>query len=71
VPTINRVFTPSDKEVAWARQVVQAAEEAERASGSGALQLASSEFVDVAVVRRAESLLRLADALRLRGAVEA
>lgn len=65
VPIINRVFTPTADEVARARDVVQAAAEAE-ATGSGALQLPTGEFVDVPVVRRAEELLRLADALEGR-----
>jgi citrate lyase subunit beta/citryl-CoA lyase len=62
VGTINTVFTPTADEVNWASQVVAAAQRAE-ASGSGALQLADGEFVDVAIVRRAENLLALARAL--------
>ncbi len=61
VPVINAVFTPSDDEVARAREVVDAAAHAEDA-GAGALRLSSGEFVDVAVVRRAEAVLRLAQA---------
>jgi citrate lyase subunit beta/citryl-CoA lyase len=60
VPIINRVFTPSATELEWARQVITAAEDAERSAGSGALQLPGGEFVDVAIVRRAQQLLDLA-----------
>ncbi|HEX8967639.1 MAG TPA: CoA ester lyase [Chloroflexota bacterium] len=67
VPVINRVFTPSEDDLAWARGIVEAARDAERSSGTGAFQLPGGEFVDVAVVRRAEALLQLAD--RLAGGV--
>jgi citrate lyase subunit beta / citryl-CoA lyase len=62
VATINRVYTPSQAEVDHAREVVAAAARAE-AAGSGALRLPSGDFVDVAIVRRAEAVLRLAEAL--------
>jgi citrate lyase subunit beta/citryl-CoA lyase len=62
VPIINSVYTPSEDEVAWASEVVAAAERAE-ADGSGALQLPNGEFVDVAIVRRAQDVLALAQAL--------
>jgi citrate lyase subunit beta / citryl-CoA lyase len=62
VPIINAVFTPAGEEVAWARQVVEASERAE-AAGSGALQLPNGDFVDVAIVRRAQDILALAEAL--------
>ena len=61
VATINRVYTPTDEEVTWARNVVAAAASAE-ATGSGALRLPNGDFVDVAIVRRAEDILRLAEA---------
>jgi citrate lyase subunit beta / citryl-CoA lyase len=62
VPIINAVFTPSTSEIAWAREVVEASSSAE-ASGSGALRLPNGDFVDVAIVRRAEATLRLAESL--------
>ena len=62
VPTINRVYTPSDEEVRQAREVITAAASAE-AAGSGALRLPNGDFVDVAIVRRAEAVLQLAEAL--------
>ena len=63
VPIINAAFTPSDSEVAAARDVVSAAASAET-TGSGALRLANGDFVDVAIVRRAEATLQLSEALR-------
>ncbi|MBV9578181.1 MAG: CoA ester lyase [Chloroflexi bacterium] len=62
VPIINAVFTPSAAEVAQAREVVAAANAAE-ATGSGALRLPNGDFVDIAVVRRAEAILELDAAL--------
>jgi citrate lyase subunit beta/citryl-CoA lyase len=62
VPIINAVFTPSEVEIAAARQVIESARNAE-ATGSGAIRLPDGDFVDVAIVRRAEATLRLADAL--------
>jgi citrate lyase subunit beta/citryl-CoA lyase len=62
IPVINRAYTPGDEEVSRAREVVTAARSAE-ATGSGALRMPNGEFVDVAIVRRAEAVLRLAEAL--------
>ncbi len=64
VPIINSIFTPSESEITQARSVLAAAASAEVA-GTGALRLANGDFVDVAIVRRAEAILRLADALKL------
>ena len=62
VPIINAAFTPTDAEVARAREIVAAAAAAER-TGSGAVQLADGEFIDAPVLRRAEAILHLAQAL--------
>jgi len=67
LPAIHEAFTPTEDEVAHARAVVAAQEQAER-SGSGATTTgaeagAGREFVDVAVVRRAEETLALAERL--------
>ncbi|GAC1322020.1 MAG: aldolase/citrate lyase family protein [Chloroflexota bacterium] len=59
VPVVNRVFSPSEDELGWAREVLSAATQASQ-SGYGTLQLTGGEFVDVAIVRRAERLLELA-----------
>ncbi|MFN8534300.1 MAG: CoA ester lyase [Dehalococcoidia bacterium] len=56
---INRVYTPTDDEIALANEIVEAAETAEDL-GIGALRLPSGEFVDVPVVERARALLTLA-----------
>jgi citrate lyase subunit beta/citryl-CoA lyase len=62
VPIINAIFTPSESEVMQAREVVSAATTAE-ATGSGALRLPNGDFVDVAIVRRAQATLDLDRAL--------
>ena len=71
VAVINRIFTPTAEELAWARQVIDTAREAEQTAGTGALQLATGEFIDVAVVRRAEALVQLAEAIGAAAAQEA
>ena len=65
VPIINTVFTPSETEVAQAREVVSAASAAEK-SGTGALRLPNGDFVDVAIVRHAQAILELDAALQNR-----
>jgi citrate lyase subunit beta/citryl-CoA lyase len=59
VPIVNAAFTPDADELRVAREVVSAAHQA-AAAGVGALRLANGDFVDLAVVRRAEDTLRLA-----------
>ncbi len=61
IETINEGFSPSSDEVAHARRVLAAFEEAER-EGRGATSL-DGRVIDVPVVRRARSLLALADAM--------
>jgi citrate lyase subunit beta / citryl-CoA lyase len=56
LPTLHEVFTPSEREVGWAREVVAAFE----AAGGAALRLPGGEFVDLPVARRARRLLELA-----------
>ena len=62
VDLINSAFSPSDAEVAHARRVVAAFEEAER-QGRGSTSL-DGQVVDVPVVKRARALLEAADSLR-------
>ncbi len=62
--TINALFAPSPEEVEYARQVVQAFEEAE-AAGKGATSL-EGKMIDVPVVRRARSLLAQAETIAQR-----
>src|SRR5205814_688364 len=52
---IHAAFTPTDVELGWAREVVDAFE----AAGGAALQLPSGELVDVPVAERARRLLTL------------
>jgi citrate lyase subunit beta/citryl-CoA lyase len=56
LPILHEVFTPSERELGWAREVVAAFE----AAGGAALRLPGGEFVDLPVARRARRLLELA-----------
>jgi citrate lyase subunit beta / citryl-CoA lyase len=56
LPVLHDVFTPSDRELRWAREVVAAFE----AAGGSALRLPDGEFVDLPVAERARRLLQLA-----------
>ena len=58
---INEVFSPSPDEVAYARTVMEAWEQAE-AEGRGSLSI-DGRMVDVPVVKRAQNLLAFADAI--------
>ena len=62
VAIINEVFTPTPKQISWARMVL----EAFQAAGGDATRLSTGEFVDQPVARRAERLLELAAALEAR-----
>jgi citrate lyase beta subunit len=53
VPIVNRVFLPSEREVAWARRVVDEFE----ASDAGVLAV-NGEMIDLPVVERARRILR-------------
>ena len=64
IPVVNRVFTPSDEEVAFAERVVSAFEKAE-AEGSAAFQL-DGKFIDYPIVYRAQRLLKAVTAIRER-----
>jgi len=56
---LHNVFTPSDKELAWARMVLDAFD----AAGGGAVRLPDGEFVDLPVAGRARRTLELAGRL--------
>jgi citrate lyase subunit beta / citryl-CoA lyase len=58
---VHRVFSPSEAEIAQAKRVVDAAEQAE-ARGSGAVAL-EGKMIDRPVLARAQRILRLAEAL--------
>ncbi len=60
LPIINRVFSPSAEERSRARAIIEAAGAA-AAAGSGSFRLSDGTFVDRAIVRQAELLVRLAE----------
>jgi len=62
VDVINTLFLPTEAEIEHAQRVVAAFEEAERA-GRGSTSL-DGKVIDVPVVKRARSMLALADALK-------
>lgn len=57
VDVVNRVFTPTDEEVAFARRVVEAFEKAEK-EGSSSIQL-DGFFIDYPIVYKARKTLAL------------
>ncbi len=64
IDIINQAFSPSPEEVEYARQVVAAWDQAE-AEGRGSVAL-EGRMIDVPVVRRAQKLLALAEAIQVR-----
>ena len=64
VPLANAAFRPTDAEIAHARRVVQAAGQAE-AQGVAAF-VVDGRMIDGPFLRRAESVVRLADTLEAR-----
>ncbi|MEE8465349.1 MAG: CoA ester lyase [Dehalococcoidia bacterium] len=66
IDIINETFSPSPEEIAYARQVMDAWEEAE-AAGRGSLAI-DGRMVDVPVVKRAQNLLAFAEAIDASGA---
>ena len=62
---INQVFSPAPDEVAYARRIIDAWDKAE-AEGRGSLAL-DGRMVDVPVVKRAQNLLAVADAIEGQG----
>ena len=57
--SINKLFSPSEEAVKYAKKVIEVFEEAER-NGSGATSL-DGKMIDVPVVKRARNLLELAN----------
>ena len=66
VPAINEVFSPSLKDIAYAREVMEVIEEGKR-QGKGAVSL-HGKMVDKPIVDRARRVLEAAEALGLGGA---
>jgi citrate lyase subunit beta/citryl-CoA lyase len=65
VDVVNRVFTPTDEEVAFARRVVEAFDKAER-EGSSSIQL-DGFFIDYPIVYKARKTLELVEAVEGKG----
>ena len=65
IDPINELFSPRPEDVAYARRVMEAWHEAE-AAGRGSLNL-DGKMVDVPVVKRAQNLLALAEAINSAG----
>ena len=65
IETINQTFSPHPDDVAYAREVVEAWSQAE-AAGRGSLDL-HGKMVDVPVVKRAQNLLALVEAIEQGG----
>ena len=66
VGTVNRVFTPSEDEIAFAERVVAAFEKAE-SEGIASIQL-DGKFIDYPIVYRAQRLLERVATIRAREA---
>ena len=64
IAVVNRVFTPSDAEIAFAERVAAGFAKAE-AEGSAAIQL-DGKFIDYPIVYRAQRVLRRVAAIRAR-----
>ena len=64
IAVVNRVFTPSEPEVAFAERVVAAFARAE-AEGSAAIQL-DGKFIDYPILYRAQRVLEKIEAIRAR-----
>ena len=64
IAVVNRVFTPTDAEVAFAERVVAAFRDAE-AAGSAAIQL-DGKFIDYPILYRAQRVLDRVAAIRTR-----
>ena len=65
IDSINELFSPRPEDVAYARRVMEAWNEA-AAAGRGSLNL-DGKMVDVPVVKRAQNLLALAEAINSAG----
>jgi len=62
IDTVNRIFTPSEEEINWAKKVVEAFEEAIK-KGLGAISV-DGRMVDQPVYEQAKSVLALAEAIQ-------
>jgi len=58
IETVNEVFSPTEKELEWAKKVISAYEEA-NAAGSGAISV-DGQMIDAASIKMAQNILDLA-----------
>jgi citrate lyase subunit beta/citryl-CoA lyase len=65
IEIVHKIYTPTEKEVAKARRVMEAMAEAER-NGSGVISL-DGKMVDKPIVERARRVIALAEDLRMGG----
>jgi citrate lyase subunit beta/citryl-CoA lyase len=65
VDVVNRVFAPTAAEIERAEEIVRAFEKA-LASGSASIRI-DGQFIDYAIVRKAQRTLEIAEAIRRRG----
>lgn len=59
IPLANEIYTPSEKDVGYARRVLEAMDKAQK-EGQGAASL-EGRLIDIASIRQAEALVRQAD----------
>ena len=64
VPVVNTILAPTADEAAWARRVVAAFADAEKA-GSASIQL-DGKFIDYPIVYRAQKVIEMADRIAAR-----
>lgn len=67
-PASTPVFSPTQAEIAYAKEVLQAIDEAKR-QGRGAIAL-HGKMVDAPIVNRAKQTLQAAEALGLTGGAQ-
>jgi citrate lyase subunit beta/citryl-CoA lyase len=60
VPIVNQIFTPTAEQVAEARAIIAAFEQA-RSAGVAAVAMENGQFVDQAVVKRARAIIALSE----------
>jgi len=59
IAVLNRVFKPTTEEIAWARRVVSAAQEADSA-GTGVFEI-DGDMIDLPLIKRAQQILARCD----------
>ena len=62
VPIVNRIFTPSEDEIAYARGLIQAFEEGEKRGHAAVVY--EGDMIDYAMIKTAQDLLDFAEAIQ-------